>query len=101
MIRSRALEVGEDPTYKGKRPPRFLRLPIPDCAVESAELGDFIKLKNPAATALMVKMNIRPEDRVKVKLQVLRLLVTMRLDREKMDLIAGFMESYLKLSAKE
>jgi hypothetical protein len=61
----------------------------------------FLRLKNPAATALMAKMNIRPEDRVKVKVQILRLLATMQLDREKMDLIAGFMDCYLALSAKE
>jgi hypothetical protein len=61
----------------------------------------FLRLKNPAATALMAKMNIRPEDRVKVKAQILRLLATMRLDREKMDLIAGFVDSYLALTAKE
>jgi predicted transposase YdaD len=61
----------------------------------------FLRLKNPAATALMARMNIRPEDRVRVKVQILRLLATMRLDREKMDLIAGFMDCYLALSAKE
>jgi hypothetical protein len=61
----------------------------------------FLRLKNPAATALMAKMKIRAEDRVKVKAQVLRLLATMRLDREKMDLIAGFVDSYLALTAKE
>ena len=44
---------------------------------------------------------IRPEDRVKVKAQVLRLLVTMQLNRRKMDLIAGFVDRYLALTAKE
>ena len=59
----------------------------------------FLRLRNPAATALMAKMNIRPEDRVKVKAQVLRLLVTLQLNRRKMDLIAGFVDRYLALTA--
>jgi ABC-type Na+ transport system ATPase subunit NatA len=46
-------------------------------------------------------MNIRPADRAKVKLQILRLLATLRLEPEKMDLIAGFMETYLALTARE
>jgi hypothetical protein len=62
---------------------------------------EFVRLKNPAATALMAKMRIRPEDRVRVKLQMLRLLATLRLDRKKMDLIAGFVDAYLALTAKE
>jgi hypothetical protein len=61
----------------------------------------FVRLKNPAATALMAKMQIQPEDRVRVKFQMLRLLATLRLDREKMDLIAGFVDAYLALTAKE
>jgi hypothetical protein len=61
----------------------------------------FVRLKNPAATALMAKMRIKPEDRVRVKLQVLRLLATLRLDRKKMDLIAGFVDAYLALTTQE
>jgi len=62
---------------------------------------DFARRPNPAAAALMARMNIRPEDRVKAKLQILRLLATMRLDLEKMNLIAGFVENYLTLTTKE
>jgi len=62
---------------------------------------DYVRLKNPAAAALMAKMNLRQEDRARVKLQILRLLATLRLQPAKMDLIAGFMENYLTLTAKE
>jgi len=62
---------------------------------------DYIRLKNPAAAALMAKMNFRPQERVRVKLQILRLLTSLRLDPKRMDLIAGFMENYLNLTAKE
>jgi flagellar biosynthesis/type III secretory pathway protein FliH len=46
-------------------------------------------------------MNIAPEDRVKVKLECLRLLATMKLNPAKMQLISGFVDSYLKLSRAE
>jgi hypothetical protein len=49
----------------------------------------------------MAKMNIRSEERVTVRLQIRRLMATMRLERDKMDLIAGFMENYLALTANE
>jgi len=62
---------------------------------------EFIRKPNPAVAALLGRMNIAPRDRVKVKLQVLRLLVTFRLDRDKMDLIAGLMDQYLDLNAAE
>jgi predicted transposase YdaD len=61
----------------------------------------YAKMKNPAATALMAKMRIAARDRFRVKLQMLRLIATLRLQPAKMDLIAGFMESYLALNAKE
>ena len=62
---------------------------------------DYMRHKNPAAAALMAKMSIQPDERARVKLQILRLLATMRLDRQKMDLIAGFMETYLTVCLPE
>jgi hypothetical protein len=62
---------------------------------------EFAGLRNPAATALMSYMNIAPADRVRVTLQILRLLASLRLDPERMDLIAGFVERGLALTAKE
>ena len=61
----------------------------------------YARLKNPAATALLAKMNFQPRDRVKVRLQILRLIATLRLNPAKMGLIAAFMETYLKLTAKQ
>jgi hypothetical protein len=62
---------------------------------------DYLRDPNPVATAFMAKMNIAPGDRPKVKLECLRLLATFRLDKAKMKLIWGFVESYLRLSAAE
>ncbi len=62
---------------------------------------DFVQQPNPVASALMAKMNIAPEDRRQVKFECLRLMATLRLDRAKMQLISGFVDTYLQLSAEE
>jgi len=62
---------------------------------------DFVKRSNPVAAALMAKMNIAPGDRARVKLECLRLLVKLKLDRARMKLISGFVDSYLKLDGEE
>ncbi|MGG6270115.1 Rpn family recombination-promoting nuclease/putative transposase [Leptolyngbya sp. AN03gr2] len=61
----------------------------------------FIDQPNPVAAALMSKMRIAPEDRVRVKVECLRLLVTLRLDPARTKLISGFVDTYLKLNATE
>uniref|UniRef100_A0ACD5H188 Rpn family recombination-promoting nuclease/putative transposase n=1 Tax=Desertifilum tharense IPPAS B-1220 TaxID=1781255 RepID=A0ACD5H188_9CYAN len=62
---------------------------------------DFLSASNPIAAALMVKMKIQPEDRPKVKAECLRLLATLRLDPARMQLISGFVDTYLKLNPSE
>lgn len=62
---------------------------------------DFLQHHNPVATALMAKMNIADSDRLRVKCECLRLLATLRLDRAKMQLISGFIDTYLRLSQAE
>ncbi|WP_228022093.1 DUF4351 domain-containing protein [Vasconcelosia minhoensis] len=62
---------------------------------------DFLSQPNPVASALMAKMQIAPEDRPRVKAECLRLLVTLRLDPARMQLISGFIDTYLNLSAEE
>jgi len=62
---------------------------------------DFLNKKNPVAAALMAKMKVAPADRPKVKSECLRLLATLRLDPARAHLIAGFVDSYLKLNATE
>jgi predicted transposase YdaD len=62
---------------------------------------DFLQHENPVASALMAKMNIAPEDRPRVKSECLRLLATLQLDPARMQLISGFVDTYLRLSAEE
>ena len=63
--------------------------------------GDYLKQKNPVAAALMAKMSINPEDRPKVKAQCLRLMVSLSLNPAKIQLISGFVDSYLRLNSEE
>jgi hypothetical protein len=62
---------------------------------------DFLQQKNPVAAALIAKMKIDPLERPTVKAQCLRLLVTLKLDPAKMQLISGFVDTYLRLSPSE
>nr|WP_198648187.1 DUF4351 domain-containing protein [Cyanothece sp. BG0011] len=62
---------------------------------------DFIDQPNPVASALMAKMKIADQDRAKVKAQCLRLLVTLKLDPARMQLISGFIDTYLTLNPVE
>jgi flagellar biosynthesis/type III secretory pathway protein FliH len=49
----------------------------------------------------MAKMQIAPDERAKVKLECLRLMLTLKLDPARMQMISGFIDSYLKLGAHE
>ena len=62
---------------------------------------DFLNQANPVASALMAKMRIEKKDRPKVKAECLRLLVTLNLNPAKMQLISGFVDTYLNLNRSE
>jgi predicted transposase YdaD len=49
----------------------------------------------------MAKMNIAPQDRPRVKFECLRLLATLQLAPVRMQLISGFIDTYLRLNASE
>ena len=46
-------------------------------------------------------MGFRPEERVRVKLEFLRMLARMKVDPARMELLAAFFEAYLKLNREE
>jgi hypothetical protein len=58
---------------------------------------DYLTQPNPVAAALMSKMNIPTEERPFVKAECLRLLATLKLDPARMQLISGFVDTYLRL----
>ena len=49
----------------------------------------------------MAKMKIAPQDHPKVKAECLRLLATLSLDPARMQLISGFVDTYLRLNPAE
>ena len=49
----------------------------------------------------MAKMQIATRDRPRVKTECLRLLATLRLNPARTQLLAGFIDSYLRLNARE
>ncbi|MDB9540955.1 hypothetical protein PN457_15045, partial [Anabaenopsis arnoldii] len=53
------------------------------------------------AAALMAKMKIPPSERPQVKAECLRLLITLKLDPARMQLISGFVDVYLNLNGTE
>ena len=61
----------------------------------------FLNRPNGVVCALMAKMNIVEKDRPRVKLECLRLLTTLRLDPARMQLVSGFVDTYLRLNAEE
>jgi predicted transposase YdaD len=62
---------------------------------------DYLSQPNPVAAALMAKMLIAPGDRPRVKAECLRLLTTLRLDPARVQLISGFVDTYLQLNVQE
>jgi Domain of unknown function (DUF4351) len=62
---------------------------------------DYIDRPNPVAAALMSKMKIAKRDHPKVKVECLRLLVTLKLDAAKTRLISKFVDTYLCLNDGE
>jgi len=61
----------------------------------------YLHSSNPVAAALLSKMDYQPKERVKIKLEFLRMLTRLQLDLARMQLITGFFESYLALSDEE
>ncbi len=62
---------------------------------------DFLQYQNPVAAALMAKMSINEQDRPKVKVECLRLLVNLQLDPARSFLISSFVDTYLRLNNTE
>jgi Domain of unknown function (DUF4351)/Putative transposase, YhgA-like len=61
----------------------------------------FTNQRNPVASALMAKMRMDAGERSLVKLVSLQLLASLGLNPAQMQLISGFIDTYLKLSAEE
>ena len=62
---------------------------------------EYLGSANPAAIALMAKMQFGKEDRVRVRAESLRLFLTLKLNPRRRSVIDKFVRSYLKLTSQE
>ena len=62
---------------------------------------DFVNQPNPVASALMSKMRMDAQERPTVKLASLQLLLSLGLNPALVQLISGFIDTYLRLNAEE
>ncbi len=62
---------------------------------------DFLNRPNPVAAALMSKMRVAKADRPRVKLECLRMLVSLNLNLDERKLVSGFVDTYLELDDDE
>ena len=62
---------------------------------------DFLQRRNPVAAALMSTMNIKTSDRPLVKAECLKLLLSLKLDTPRRNMIARFIDTHLQLSDPE
>ncbi|MGH8001129.1 MAG: Rpn family recombination-promoting nuclease/putative transposase [Brasilonema sp.] len=62
---------------------------------------DFVNQRNPVASALMAKMRMSATERSQVKLTSLQLLTSLRLNPAQVQLISGFIDTYLELNSQE
>lgn len=62
---------------------------------------EYIDQDNPVAAALLSQMGFEESEKVQVKREFLRMLVRLKLDEAKTQLITGFFENYVKLTDEE
>jgi len=62
---------------------------------------DYLKHHNPVAAALMSCMRIEDNERSRAKLECVRLLLRLKLDQAKTEVITRFIDTYLNLDGKE
>ena len=62
---------------------------------------EYLGSTNPAAIALMAKMKFDEADRVRVRVESLRLFLTLKLNPRRQSVIDKFVRSYLKLTSQE
>lgn len=97
--------------YPAAEQPHTLRVGFPDLTVfefnyrvlqlNKLNWRDFVRKPNPVASALMARIKIAKKDRPFVKLECLRLLVSLKLNPVKTHLISAFIDTYLTLNAAE
>jgi len=78
-----------------------LRFKFETVQLNRLDWRDYVGCGNPAAYALMSKMCMKPDERKLVKLECLRSTLALGLDAARTELIAGFVNTYLRLKPEE
>jgi hypothetical protein len=83
--------------------PGFTVLEFNYCAIQLNQLDwrTFLNHQNPLAHALMAKMRVNKGDHARVKLECLRLILTGKLNQAKIQMLTGFVGTYLQLNESE
>src|SRR5262245_35961646 len=94
--------TAEADTYTVKLPElEVLRFRFRAIQLQRLNWRAFMRRRNPVAAALMARMGMAEDERPRVKLECLRLLATLRLDRARQRVVSGFIDTYLRLSRRE
>jgi Domain of unknown function (DUF4351) len=80
---------------------QVLRFAFRSIQLQHLRWRDYMRRRNPVAAALMARMGMEQGERARVKLECLRLLTTLQLDRARQRLIGGFVDTYLRLEPAE
>ncbi len=92
----------EENTFRVEFPTRkVLEFSFESIQLNRLNWRDCVDRSNPVAAALMSKMKIAQKDRANVKVECLRLLVTLKPDPAKTRLISKFVDTYLRLDNQE
>ncbi|WP_240468760.1 transposase [Gracilibacillus sp. YIM 98692] len=94
-------QIREEPNQFSMSFPFFHVLSFLTFELKKQNWRKYLKSQNPVAAALLSKMRYNESERIQVKKEFLRMLVTMQVDPAKMYLVNGFFETYLPLSEQE
>ncbi len=95
----RAAELGQ---YVVEFPDqRVLEFNFPVIQLNRLNWRDYLQQDNPAASALMAKMGVAPEDYPKVRAACLGMLVRLRLPEKQRGPLLRFIDAYLPLTAAQ
>ena len=62
---------------------------------------EFVRQRNPVATALVARMKMAPEERPLAKLEALQMLLSLKLNNALVRLVSSFIDTYLRLDEQE
>ena len=75
---------------------RFLQLHL-----KRLSWREYLQNDNPAVAALLSKMGYTEDERLKLKLEFFKMLLRLKLDPARMELLSGFFDSYVLLTSRE